>query len=265
MPTGIKQAFDREGYAIVRNVIDAGLVEEARAHIDWLLQKHPDLRPEQLDTHLVGDDPFWLRLVSDARFLDVVEPLVGPDIALFASHYIAKPPRTGKAVGWHQDGSYWPLEPMDAATVWLALDKVDAGNGCMYVLPGTHGERIRGLEEMHDAKGTVLGNEMDMSMFDIGTTTNIELEPGDVSVHQPTIVHGSNANTSERWRRGLTIRYIPTTTRVTNWQHPGPWLLRGSAVEGINEYSTFPEFDPGRHFAFNGSERWNAALSGARQ
>ncbi|HXH61518.1 MAG TPA: phytanoyl-CoA dioxygenase family protein [Fimbriimonadaceae bacterium] len=249
MPTGINEKYDRDGYAIVRGVIDKDLVEEAREHIKWLLKQNPDLPPEGLDTGLVADDPFWLRLVSDPRLLDVVEEIVGPNIALFASHYIAKPPKTGKAVGWHQDGSYWPLDPMDAATVWLSLDKVDAENGCMYVLPGTQGERIRGLEEMHAKKDTVLGNEMDMSMFDLSTSTDIELEPGDISLHQPTIVHGSNANTSDRWRRGLTIRYIPTTTRVTNWEHPGPWLLRGEPGT-VNKYSPFPKYDPTRHFQY---------------
>jgi ectoine hydroxylase-related dioxygenase (phytanoyl-CoA dioxygenase family) len=261
MPDGIKDSIDRDGYVIVRNVVDESLIEEARNHIDWLLEQHPDHRPEQLDTHLVGDDPFWLRLVSDPRLLDTIEPIIGPNIALFASHYIAKPPKTGKAVGWHQDGTYWPLEPMEAFTIWLALDVVDEENGCMYVLPGTHSERIRGLEEMREAQGTVLGNEMDMSMFDLKTTTNIELKPGDVSIHHPCIVHGSNANTSERWRRGLTIRYIPTTTKVTNWEHPGPWLLRGSAVEGINDYSPVPAFDFRRHFNFVGTDQWNARLT----
>ena len=248
----IEARYGSDGYVIVRDVIDQGLVEEARGHIEWLLEKNPDLPPEGLDTFLVGDDPFWLRLVSDPRLLDCVEPILGPDIALFASHYIAKPPRTGKAVGWHQDGSYWPLEPMEVASVWLALDRVDAENGCMYVLPGTQNERLRSTEEMHEAKGTVLGNELDMSSFDLKTLTNIELAPGDVSVHQPNLVHGSNANSSDRWRRGLTIRYIPITTKVTNWEHPGPWLMRGTGEGGANEYSAFPEYDTDRHYKFDG-------------
>ena len=249
----IKAQYDEDGYTIVRNVIDAELVEEARAHVEWLIQKNPQLPPEGLDTFLVGDDPFWLRLVSDPRLLDCVEPILGPNIALFASHYIAKPPKTGKAVGWHQDGSYWPLVPMDVASVWLALDKVDAGNGCMFVLPGTQNERLRTTDEMHEAKETVLGNELDMSMFNLESKTHLELAPGDVSIHDPRLIHGSSANTSNRWRRGLTIRYIPTSTKVTNWEHPGPWLMRGSAEHGANEYSAFPEFDPSRHFAFKGS------------
>ena len=247
--TDVKKQYDNDGYMIVRGVIDQELIEEARDHIKWLLEKNPHLPPEGLDTFLVGDDPFWLRLVSDTRLLDCVEPILGKDIALFASHYIAKPPKTGKAVGWHQDGSYWPLEPMEVASVWLALDKVNEENGCMYVLPGTQHERLRNTEEMRPAEGTVLGNELDMSSFKLETLTNIKLNPGDVSIHQPSLVHGSNENTSERWRRGLTIRYIPTSTKVTNWDHPGPWLMRGSGEGGKNDYQPFPEFDAERHFS----------------
>lgn len=249
----IRTQYDEDGYTIVRGLIDEDLVEEARAHVEWLIENNPQLPPEGLDTFLVGDDPFWLRLVSDPRLLDCVEPILGPNIALFASHYIAKPPKTGKAVGWHQDGSYWPLEPMDVASVWLALDKVDSDNGCMHVLPGTQNERLRTTDEMHEAKETVLGNELDMSMFNLETKTDIELAPGDISIHDPRLIHGSSPNTSGRWRRGLTIRYIPTGTKVTNWEHPGPWLMRGTAEGGANEYSAFPEFDPTRHFAYMGS------------
>ena len=248
--TDIRELYEKDGYTIVRGVIDQDLVEEAREHIKWLIEKNPHLPPEGLDTFLVGDDPFWLRLVSDPRLLDCVEPIIGPNIALFASHYIAKPPKTGKAVGWHQDGSYWPLEPMVVTTVWLALDKVDEENGCMYVLPGTQHERLRTTDEMHEAKETVLGNELDMSSFDLETLTNICLEPGDISIHEATLVHGSNANTSDRWRRGLTIRYMPTTTKMTQWEHAGPWLLRGTAEGGANEYRAFPEFDATRHFSY---------------
>jgi ectoine hydroxylase-related dioxygenase (phytanoyl-CoA dioxygenase family) len=103
--TNLVEQYEQNGYVIVRNVLDADLVAEGRDHIDWLLQKNPHLRPEQLGHHLMTKDAFWVRLVSDERLLDVAEQFLGPDLGLFASHYIAKPPFTGKAVPWHQDGS----------------------------------------------------------------------------------------------------------------------------------------------------------------
>jgi hypothetical protein len=78
----------------------------------------------------------------------------------------------------------------------------------------------------------------------------IELEPGDVSVHHPNIVHGSDPNTSSEWRRGLTIRYIPTSTRILDAEKSSAFLLRGRAVPGVNEYLPVPAFEPDRHMPF---------------
>src|SRR4051794_14748163 len=95
-PAAARAAFDRDGYVIFRDVLDAELIAEASGHVEWLQRRHPELRPEQLGHFLVREDPFWVRLISDGRLLDVAEIFVGPDIALFASHYISKPPFDGQ-------------------------------------------------------------------------------------------------------------------------------------------------------------------------
>ena len=58
---------------------------EASAHVDWLAKRNPGLRPENLGHQLVAEDPFWVRLISDERLLDIAEHYLGPNIALFAS------------------------------------------------------------------------------------------------------------------------------------------------------------------------------------
>jgi phytanoyl-CoA hydroxylase len=231
-------AYEERGYAIHRGVIDEALIGEANAHVDWLMRRHPQLRPEQLGHELARRDPFWIRLVSDDRLLDIAESFIGPDIALFATHYICKPPRTGQAVLWHQDGAFWPLEPMRVVSLWLALTDSDPENGCLRVIPGSHTLELRGLRERADVDN-VLGKDMD-GQVDPSTAVDLVLGPGDVSVHHPSIVHGSEPNTSERWRRGLTIRYIPTSTRITDLEAASPFLLRGRAVDGINSYLDAP-------------------------
>jgi hypothetical protein len=259
-PSAGKAHFDREGYAIFHNVLEAGLVEEARQHVAWLLQKHPDTRPEQLHHFLMTDDPFWVRLISDDRLLDIAEQFIGPNIALFASHYICKRPYDGQAVLWHQDGTYWPLEPMEVVTLWLAIDDADSENGCMRVLPRTQHLRLFTAEELltqNDDKN-VLGSGIDPARIDETEAVDIVLKAGDVSVHHPNVIHGSNANTSARWRRGLTIRYIPSTTRIiTEKTFPSAFMLRGRAEKGVNEYNPWPEYAEGRHMEFTGWRGWN--------
>ena len=119
--TKIKEAYDDEGFFIVRNVLDTDLINELDQHIDWLIARHPELRPERLGHWLVAEDPFWVRFISDQRLLNVASLLVGSNIAFFAADYIAKPPRDGQAVSWHQDGNYSALEPMEVISIWFAV------------------------------------------------------------------------------------------------------------------------------------------------
>lgn len=252
----LKAQFDRDGYAVFRNVVDADLVQEASRHIDWLIARHPELRPEELWHTLVPGDPFWVRLISDDRLLDIAELFVGPNIALFASHYICKQPYEGLPVLWHQDGSYWPLEPMEVVTLWLAVDRSVPENGCMRVIPGTQNMALQHMQARTDVRN-VLSSEIDPALVDEARAVDLVLEPGDVSVHQPSIIHGSNANNSPMRRAGLTMRYIPTSTRITT---PDPWpyafLVRGTAVEGVNVYQPRPKYVDGTHMPFRGAEAW---------
>ncbi len=255
-PDQLRQDFDRQGYAIYRQVLDPGLVGEASQHVDWLAERHPDLRPERLGHNLMTDDPFWVRLISDDRLLDIAAQYVGPDIALFASHYLSKPPGDGMPVLWHQDGAYWPLEPMQVVTLWLAVDDSTPENGCMRVIPGTQGMDLQQLQSKTDV-ANVLSSTMDTGLVDESKAVDIVLRAGDVSVHHPNVIHGSNANTSGQRRCGLTIRYIPTSTRIrTEQQWPSAFLLRGQAVPGINTYLPWPRYAEGRHLSFRGCEQW---------
>ncbi|MDN5861369.1 MAG: phytanoyl-CoA dioxygenase family protein, partial [Pseudonocardia sp.] len=224
---------------------------QAADHVLWLQQRHPDVRPERLGHQFLRDDPFWLRLVGDDRLVDIAELFVGPNVALFASHYICKPPYSGQAVLWHQDGAYWPLDPMRVVTLWLAVDESTSANGCLRVIPGSHRATLHELRDNAEVD-SVLGSESDVDV-DESSAVDLELSPGDVEVHHPNLMHGSRANNSPRRRCGLTIRYIPTSTRITDPEQPFPsaFLLRGDP--GVNRYQPLPRFDADRHFPFVGA------------
>lgn len=251
----VRTDFDRDGYVIFRDVLDADLMAEANAHVGWLQERHPELRPEQLGHELLRDDPFWVRLISDDRLLDIAQLFVGPDIALFASHYISKPPYSGQPVLWHQDGAFWPLEPMRVVTLWLSVDHSTPENGCLRVVPGSHRRDFADLKDATEVDN-VLGKEIAVEV-DESEAVDIVLKPGDVEVHHPNIVHGSKANTSPNRRCGLTIRYIPTSTRITAEQpFPSALWLRGDAGT-VNQYQPQPTYDAGRHFPFADAPAWS--------
>jgi phytanoyl-CoA hydroxylase len=246
----IRETYELDGYVVLRGVIDPALIKEMNDHVEWLQRRHPAVRPEQLGHVLLRDDPFWVRLVSDRRLVDIAELFVGPDVALFASHYICKPPFSGQPVLWHQDGSFWPLEPMEVVSLWLAVDHSTPTNGCLRVIPGSHRRGLGRLRDNTDVD-SVLGKEI-VAAVDESAAVDVVLEPGDVEIHHPHIVHGSNANESPRRRCGLTIRYIPTSTRITSAEQPYPSaiLLRGSP--GVNAYQPRPTYVEGEHFPFRG-------------
>lgn len=253
-----RRQYDRDGLAIFEQVIDMPLVEEARQHVEWLLKKHPGQRPEHLHHWMMTHDPFWVRLISDDRLLDVAEQFIGSNIALFGSHYICKPPRDGQAVLWHQDGSYWPLEPMEVVTLWVALDDSTPENGCMRVIPGTQYMDLQELKKRTDV-ANVLESGMDESLVDESKAVDVVLRAGDVSVHHPNVIHGSNANTSDKWRRSLTIRYIPTSTKICGLKpgelQPSAFMLRGIDF-GVNQYNPKPKYIEGQCMPFHGCENW---------
>ena len=248
-----KEQYERDGYVLFPQVLDEDLMREARAHLAWLMQRHPDVRPEQLGHTLVADDPLWVRLVSDERLLDIAEMFIGPDIALFASHYIAKPPFDGQPVLWHQDGSYWPLHPMHVVTLWLAVDDATPENGCMRVIPGSHTLDLQPMRRRDDVP-SVLSSSIDDAFVDESQAVDCALRSGGVEVHHPNIIHGSKANHSPHRRAGLTIRYIPTSTRITAPNWPCAFLLRGQAVPGINDYRPRPKYLKGHHMPFRGCQ-----------
>ncbi|MFD0716883.1 phytanoyl-CoA dioxygenase family protein [Paenibacillus sp. GCM10027626] len=256
LTVSLNEQYERDGYVKLPKVLDDNLVKEAKEHLDWLMRKHPELRPEQLHTGLVKNDPFWLRLVSDDRLLDIAEQFIGPDIALFASHYICKPPFEGKPVLWHQDGAFWPLEPMKVVTLWLAVDDSTTENGCLRVIPGTHKMDLQGMNKRDDI-ANVLEYEVDPAYVDESKAVDVVLQAGGVSIHHPNIIHGSKANYSPNRRCGLTIRYIPTTTKIKSdeaWD--STFLLRGKEVPGINEYMLRPQYSAREHMYFQGCENW---------
>ena len=188
---------------------------------------------DDLDVIHFRDTRLMEFLLSDS-VLDLVEPLVGPNIGLWSSHFICKPPRVGKATPWHEDGSYWEGRISNMAgicTVWLAIDPAFPENGSMGVIPGTH----------LAASGEYAPVDSAANIFSTGITGIDEsdavfftLAPNECSLHEARIVHGAKANTSEHRRCGYTMRYFPTSSLVIPERNPGHkiWLARGRDLAG---------------------------------
>ena len=85
-------------------------------------------------------------MATDPGLLDQMQELIGEDLMVLGTHFFCKYPveSTEHFVAWHQDVTYWGLEPPEAHTAWIAVDDSNLKNGCMRVIPGSH---MQGLAE----------------------------------------------------------------------------------------------------------------------
>ena len=190
---------------------------------------------QELDMIHTRDERLLEFLLAD-EVLGLVEPLIGPNIGLWASHLICKQPHTGKATPWHEDSAYWNgrVSTMEGiVTVWLAIDIATPENGSMGVIPGSHKNGFSQYEPV-DTTDNIFSSQVKPDQFDESQAVYFSLEPNECSLHEARIIHGAQANTSPHRRAGYTMRYFPTSSQVYAERNPGHklWLARGKDVAG---------------------------------
>lgn len=232
-------AFRRDGYLLHHEqVLPPAAFERLQDIFTEHLEGSDGLAADELDTpHF--DDPRLLEFLLADEVLDLVEPLVGPDIALWSSHFISKDPYHGRSTPWHEDSGYWEgrLSAYDRiVTVWLALGPSTRDNGCMRVIPGSHLDGPGAYAPVDPSTNTFDSGLVDV---DADQAVYFELQPGECSLHDGRIVHGALPNTSSQRRTGFTMRYMPTSVRVRPAKNPEGWriwLARGRDLAG-NSYA----------------------------
>ncbi len=230
-------SFQRYGYLqLNRPLFSSAAFDRLNALFEDLVATYGH---DDLDVIHFRDDRLLEFLLAD-EVLDLVQPLVGPDIGLWSSHFISKPPRSGTATPWHEDSAYWEGRVSTMAgivTVWLAIDPAFRENGSMGVLPGSHLWPSSSYERIPPV-GQVFDRQIKPGSVDLSTAVFFDLAPNECTLHDSRIIHGSGPNTSNRRRAGYTMRYFPTTTRIfpeRNREHR-VWLARGHDRAG-NRYA----------------------------
>jgi len=250
--------YRREGYLVHEEPIyPQAKFDKLAAHFDDKLAALPaGERPENMDVPHLTDPALFEWLFAD-EVLDLVESLLGPDIALFSSHFICKPKGNGKRVPWHEDSHYWKamLDPMEVVTVWLAIDPSTEENGCMKVIPRTFAGDSETVPV--DPAKNVFASEIKRNLFDVAKAVPCVLAANHASFHDGRIIHGSAPNLIDKRRCGYTMRYISTRTRFNyekiTWHQI--YLARGRDHAG-NFYA-----DPGKIYDRFMRDRLNAGKS----
>jgi hypothetical protein len=228
--------YQRDGYTLFKEpVFTAKQFEQLRSIFEEDAERYG---ADNLDT-IHFRDPRLLDFLLADEVLDLVEPLVGPNIGVWSSHFICKMPRVGKATPWHEDSSYWNgrVSTMEGiCTVWLAIDEATPENGCMRVIPGTHTGGTGGFSkyEAVDTASNIFASQILPELIDESAAVYFALKPNECSLHEARLIHGAQANTSDTRRTGYTMRYFPTESKAYPERNPGHrfWLARGKDVAG---------------------------------
>jgi hypothetical protein len=250
--------YEARGLIVPRARVAAAMLERLRAALDRLIAENPRTRPEHLVLRWGGGagalptHTEFLECARDPALLDLVEPVLGPDIILWGAHVFCKPAGDGLEVPWHQDGQYWPIRPLATCTVWVAIDDSTAENGCMRYIPGSHRTRTVYHHRLDERPGLAIDQVLREDQFDETTACDVELGAGQVSIHDVYLIHGSRANRSPRRRAGFAVRYMPATSLYDrrlgyrggaaairqNMAARPIYLVRGVDRHGGNDFAT---------------------------
>ncbi|MEX0939070.1 MAG: phytanoyl-CoA dioxygenase family protein [Pirellulales bacterium] len=226
------EAFNRDGYVRPLPIFGRKEIDEIRGYFDALLDR----------VSAAGGDSYSISsahlkygrvydLLTEPRIVALVMDLLGENIVAWGSHFFCKMPHDGKSVAWHQDASYWPLTPSKAVTVWLAIDDADTENACMRFIAGSHHFGHLTYRPSESAQHSVLDQAVE-NAEQYGRPVDDVLAAGEASIHSDLLLHGSEANRSERRRCGLTLRYCAADVRAhLDWNQKGV-IVSGSDPSG---------------------------------
>lgn len=246
------QQFWNDGFVKVTGLLEPELVARLNARLDAILagsvefpQEFIHLEPDQSQSplqhidralvvrkvsNLCTRDTVYRELLQHPRVVETVTGLLGPDVKLLNDQMLCKPARYGSAKPYHQDSPYWPIQPMELVTMWIALDDATPENGCLRYLRGSH----KNGPLAHDEK---LGHHrLPEGWRDLPGRPEevmVPLDAGSAVCHHSLVLHETSPNTSWNRRRGLSVVFMRASSRWTaDSAKPKFYCVSGQSFEG---------------------------------
>ena len=201
--------YHTNGFGSPIRVMTESRASNLADRVQALRKTKPELSERAFATNCHFLFPWLHELAYIPELLDEVEQVIGSDIMLWSAGFFIKDPGSNNFVSWHQDSTYWGLEPPEIVTAWVAFTPSTTESGCMQVIPGSH---RRGQLAHSDkfAEDNMLSRgqeiEVDIRGEDV---VDLVLKPGEMSLHHVRIFHGSGLNRSKITRIGFAMRFIP--------------------------------------------------------
>jgi phytanoyl-CoA hydroxylase len=221
-------AFRRDGFVIVRDlaapevrqsILHAAAADLAGAAqpVEYEAQLHYPGAPDSLEApggHTVrrllqacARAPVFRQWATSLAVSARLHQLLGPELALAQAHHncvMTKQPRFSSVTGWHQDLRYWSFQRPELVSVWLALGREHAENGCLSLIPGTH--LVDFAADRLDP-ALFLREDLPQNRELISHRVTPMLEPGDVLFFHCRTLHAAGANRTAETKFSLVFTY----------------------------------------------------------
>jgi len=232
--------YNEKGYVAPIDVLSKEEASEIRNEIEIIEKKWPDALKGigRNYVHLIS--PVFNKLCLNEKILDAVESIIGKNILICGTTLFIKNPNEQGFVSFHQDAKYIGLEPYNWVTAWIAVTDSNEENGCMRMWSGSHKGELKKHEQKFD-EDNLLTRGQTIKNVPMDETDPIVLKAGQMSLHHPTIIHGSGLNKSNDRRIGFVVQsYIGSNVN----QVLGKIYVqkaRGEDTHKFHDYSNIPK------------------------
>ena len=199
------QEYNDNGYVSPIEILTKDEAFEIRKEIENIETKWPDQFKGAGRNYVHMISPILDKVCHNPKMLDAVESIIGKNILICGTTLFIKNPYEKGFVSFHQDATYIGLEPHNWVTAWLAITDANEENGCMRMWSGSHKDNIKHHEQKYD-EGNLLTRGKTVENVPLDETTPLVLKAGQMSLHHPTIVHGSGLNKTNDRRIGFVVQ-----------------------------------------------------------
>jgi non-heme Fe2+,alpha-ketoglutarate-dependent halogenase len=190
-------------------------------------------------SHAYAHSVWFNNLIRHPKILDAIEDVIGPNILVWTSTFFIKEPHSPTFAAWHQDGTYFGLNPHEQVCAWVALTDASREAGCMEHLSSQGAPRQRHHAPLGLANSINRAGQTIMETLDETNPVAMALPAGSFSLHHEFAVHRSAPNNAAHRRVGIGLNYIPTHVRVE-----GPVRCCAMLVRGEDTYGNFDLIEP---------------------
>ena len=241
--------FAEQGYLRLGQMLSAGALGDLQQRIDDIMLgrvRYKNMRLQYYDEESgklrrtlgnevvslsyrriddLEQDPLFLAYMQQELYRQIVRRYIGEDVSVFRSMFMNKPAFWDQTLPWHQDvGQGWGIDDNPTITIWLALDRATAANGCMQIVPGSHRHGV--INEKH-----MLPAEKEAEYVPPQQVMDLEVEAGEAVLLHNFLLHRSGENPTPDTRRAFSMTYMNAKVRTLDTGQTFPVVFGQNALD----------------------------------